>query len=119
MARPILAVIAVLALAPGVTMAQQQSAAPADGQVVSTASGAPAAPPHAAPNGPVASVSDAVAAEDVEDDGPVRDNRVHGEISVGAGTNGYREVSGVATVPIGDTGQATIAVDSTQYSYKR
>jgi len=118
MARPILAAIAVLVFAPGVALAQQQMAAPADGQVVPTAAGAPAVP-HAAPSGQVASVSDAAAAEDVEDDGPVRDNRVHGEISVGAGTNGYREISGVATAPIGDVGQATIAIDSEQYSYKR
>jgi hypothetical protein len=118
MARPILAAIAVLALAPGVAMAQQQTAAPADGQVVPTASGAPVAPRHTA-DGQIASVSDAAAAEDVEDDGPVRDNRVHGEISVGAGTNGYREVSGVATAPIGDVGQATIAIDSEQFNYKR
>lgn len=119
MVRPILAAIAALALAPGLALAQQQSAASADSQVVPTASGAPAAPPRVAPSGEVASVSDAVAQEDVEDDGPVRDNRVHGEISVGAGTNGYREVSGAATVPIGDTGQATIAVDSQQFNYKR
>jgi hypothetical protein len=117
MVRPILAAIAALALAPGLAVAQQQ--APADSQVVPTASGAPAAPPRAALNGQVASVSDAAAAEDVEDDGPVRDNRVHGEISVGAGTNGYREVSGAATVPIGDVGQATIAIDSEQFNYKR
>jgi hypothetical protein len=119
MARPILAAIAALVFAPGLAMAQQQTAAPADDQVVPTASGAPAAPPRTASNGQVASVSDAAAAEDAEDDGPVRDNRVHGEISVGAGTNGYREVSGAATVPIGDTGQATIAVDSEQFNYRR
>jgi len=119
MARPILAAIAVLALAPGLAMAQPQTAAPADGQVVPTASGAPVAPPRHAADGQIASVSDAAAAEDVEDDGPVRDNRVHGEISVSAGTNGYREVSGVATAPIGDVGQATIAIDSSQYNYKR
>jgi hypothetical protein len=49
----------------------------------------------------------------------VRDNRVHGEVSVGVGTNGYRQVSGVATAPIGDIGQATIAIGSEQYNYHR
>jgi hypothetical protein len=44
---------------------------------------------------------------------------VHGEISVGVGTNGYREISGVATAPIGDVGQATIAIHSSQYNYRR
>jgi hypothetical protein len=85
--------------------------------VVSTAP--PAPPPMVKPSGQVSSVSDAAAADSVEDDGPVRDNRVDGEISVGAGTNGYRQISGVATAPIGDVGQATIAVDSEQYDYRR
>jgi hypothetical protein len=67
----------------------------------------------------VASVSDAAAAADVQDDGPVRDNRVHGEVSIGVGTNGYRQFSGVATAPIGDIGQATVAIDSEQYNYHR
>jgi hypothetical protein len=113
-----MAVVAVLALAPGAAFAQ--AAAPADpAQVVATAPSAPAPPPQQKPDGQVASVSDAAADDSVKDDGPVRDNRVHGEISVGVGTNGYREVSGVATAPIGDIGQATIAIGSEQYNYHR
>jgi hypothetical protein len=119
MARPIWTLLAaVLLIAPCAAFAQ--SAAPADDQVVNTAPSGPAAPPKATPSGQVASVADAVAEQDAEDDAPVRDNRVHGEISVGAGTNGYRQVSGVATVPLGDNGsQATIAVDSEQMNYHR
>jgi hypothetical protein len=117
MARPVLIVIAaLLAAAPGAVLAQ--AAAPADGQVVSTAPAHPA-PAHPTAAGDVASVEDARGFDDVGDDGPVRDNRIHGEISVGAGTNGYREVGGVVTAPIGDVGQATIAVDSEQYDYRR
>jgi len=113
MARNLLAaVVAVLAAAPGVALAQD-----AAGQVVATAPTSP--PPPAKPSGQVASVGDAEAAANARDDGPLRDNRVHGEVSVGAGTNGYRQISGVATVPVGDDGQATIAVDSEQYNYRR
>jgi hypothetical protein len=117
MARPVLTLItAALLLAPGAALAQD--AAPGgSGQVVATAP--QAQPPLSRPNGQVTSVSDAVAAADVEDDGPVRDNRIHGEISVGAGTNGYREINAVATAPLGDSGQATIAIGSEQYDYRR
>jgi hypothetical protein len=120
MARPIWTLLAAsLLIAPGAAFAQA-AAQGGDDQVVNTAPSGPTAPPKTAPNGQVASVADAASEEDVEDDGPVRDNRVHGEISVGAGTNGYREVSGVATVPVGDNGsQATIAVDSEQFNYHR
>jgi hypothetical protein len=113
MARKLLAaIVAVLAAAPGVALAQA-----AAGQVVATAPASP--PPPVKPSGQVASVSEAEAAAEARDDGPLRDNRVHGEVSVGVGTNGYREISGVATAPIGDVGQATIAVDSEQYNYHR
>jgi hypothetical protein len=110
-------IAAVLALAPATAFAQ--AAAPSDpGQVGAPAPAGPAAP-QAKPSGHVASVSDAAAEDSVQDDGPVRDNRVHGEVSVGVGTNGYRQVSGVATAPIGDIGQATIAIGSEQYNYHR
>jgi hypothetical protein len=113
MARNLLAaIVAVLAVAPGVALAQ----AAAD-QVVATAPTSP--PPPVKTSGQVASVSDAEAAANARDDGPLRDNRIHGEVSVGVGTNGYREISGVATAPIGDVGQATIAIDSEQYNYHR
>ncbi|HZC17766.1 MAG TPA: hypothetical protein VE309_13490 [Caulobacteraceae bacterium] len=119
MVRPISTLFAaVLLIAPGAASAQVAAAAGPD-QVVNTAPSGPGAPPKTAPNGEVASVIDAAAEDEVDDGGPARDNRVHGEISVGAGTNGYREVSGAATVPLGDTGQASIEVDSEQSSHHR
>ena len=118
MARPVLTVIAaVLGLAPGAAFAQ--GPAPSDsGQVVATAPAGPAAPRRIA-DGQVASVSAAAADDAVQDDGPVRDHRVHGEVSVGVGTNGYRQASGVVTAPIGDIGQATIAIGTEQYNDRR
>jgi hypothetical protein len=117
MARPVLKLIAgLLLMAPGAASAQA-GAEGGSGQVVSTAP--PAQPTLSKPRDQVASVSEAQAAADVEDDGPVRDNRVHGEVSIGVGTNGYRQFSGVATAPIGDVGQATVAIDSEQFNYRR
>jgi hypothetical protein len=117
MARPVLKLIAgLLLLAPGAALAQA-GAEGGSGQVVATAP--PAQPTLSKPHDQVASVSEAAAAESLQDDGPVRDNRVHGEVSIGVGTNGYRQFSGVATAPIGDVGQATVAIDSEQYNYRR
>lgn len=117
MARPILnLIVGVLLLAPGAAFAQT-AAQGGSGQVVTTAP--QAQPSLSKPSGQVASVSDAAAAGSLQDDGPVRDNRIHGEVSVGVGTNGYRQISGVATAPIGDVGQATVAIDSEQYDYRR
>ncbi len=115
MARPVLKLIAgLLLLSPGAAFAQA-AGQDSPGQVVATAPSAQTA--LSKPNGEVASVSDAAAADSLQDDGPVRDNRVHGQVSVGVGTNGYRQVSAVATAPIGDVGQATVAIGSEQYNY--
>jgi hypothetical protein len=117
MARPVLKlIVGVLLLAPGAAFAQT-AAQGESGQVVTTAP--QAQPSLSKPSGQVASVSDARAADSLQDDGPVRDNRIHGEVSVGVGTNGYRQISGVATAPIGDVGQATVAIDSEQYNFHR
>ncbi len=117
MARPVLKLIAgLLLLAPGAAFAQA-AVEGGSGQVVATAP--PAQPSLSRPRDQVASVSEAAAADRLQDDGPVRDNRVHGEVSIGVGTNGYRQFSGVATAPIGDIGQATVAIDSEQYNYRR
>ncbi len=40
----------------------------------------------------------------------LRDRAIHGEVGFGIGTHGYREAYGVATVPLGDSGSATVAV---------
>lgn len=45
-------------------------------------------------------------------DGP--DHKAHGEVMVGAGTRGYREVGAVVCQPIGDHTAVTIAVDAAQ-----
>jgi hypothetical protein len=42
------------------------------------------------------------------------DRSAHGEVSVGAGTHGYRQAGGVVCVPLGDHAAATIAVDTEQ-----
>ena len=42
------------------------------------------------------------------------DNRAHGEVDVGVGTNGYRHVALHACKPIGDAGAVAISVGQTQ-----
>lgn len=42
------------------------------------------------------------------------DKSPHGQVWAGVGTNGYREIGGVACVPLGQTGSATIAIDAGQ-----
>ncbi len=44
-----------------------------------------------------------------------RDGRVHGEVGVGIGTGGYRSVYGAMGVPLGETGSASFAFESTQF----
>ncbi len=44
-----------------------------------------------------------------------RDGRVHGEVGVGIGTSGYREVYGAIGVPLGETGNAQFAFDVGQF----
>lgn len=42
------------------------------------------------------------------------DGKPHGEVWVGAGTRGYREVGGVVTQPIGKCASVTIGVSKTE-----
>jgi hypothetical protein len=42
------------------------------------------------------------------------DKSPHGEVWAGVGTRGYREIGGVACVPLGENGAVTIAVDAGQ-----
>jgi hypothetical protein len=42
------------------------------------------------------------------------DGRPHGQVWVGAGTRGYREIGGVVTQQIGKCGSVTIAVSKTE-----
>ena len=98
------------------------------------ASDAPAAPEDAS-QGPVAT-SDATASQDhvtkllrdwvgsapdpstdrdgADDQPAPPDKAIHGEVGFGVGNHGYREAYGVATMPLGNHGSATVAVDETQ-----
>ena len=40
------------------------------------------------------------------------DKTVHGQVWAGVGTNGYREIGGVACMPLGDNAAVSIAVDA-------
>ncbi len=40
--------------------------------------------------------------------------QARGAVEVGVGTGGYRRAAGVATVPLGKTGEVTVAVDRTE-----
>ena len=44
-----------------------------------------------------------------------RDGKVHGEVGVGIGTGGYRSIYGAMDAPLGETGSASIAFESTRF----
>ncbi len=44
----------------------------------------------------------------------VADRKIHGEFGAGVGSDGYRSAYGVATIPIGKSSSATIAVSTTR-----
>ena len=50
-------------------------------------------------------------------DGP--DHKAHGEVTVGAGTQGYREAGAVICQPIGDNAAVTVAIDAGQIHERR
>jgi hypothetical protein len=101
-----------LFLAPATAANVQAALAAPSGQVISTAHGAP--PAAAKADTQIAEWLEDTSGDDVSQPTPVRDHKVHGEVSVGVGTKGYREVGGVVTGPIGDDGQVTIAIDAGQ-----
>jgi hypothetical protein len=107
-----------LALTAGPTRAQPQPK-PQPGEVVATAQPGTGAPTSAAPAAPGAVNEDLSDQDETDDRGPVRDRKVHGVVSVGVGTGGYREVSGAVTGPIGDNGQVTVAIDAGQINGRR
>ena len=65
------------------------------------------------------STSRSRSAFDAADSPRPRDGRIHGEIGVGIGTNGYRSLSGIAEVPLGDSASALLAFETGQFSYPR
>jgi hypothetical protein len=88
---------------------------PANSQVVAAApAGASAPPSDASPAAAPAKVAQPWGDDDADDATGPDDKKIHGEMGVGVGTNGYREVYGAATVPLPDGGQASIAVDAGQ-----
>jgi hypothetical protein len=105
-----------LILAPSLVWAQAKTP---PSEVVATAhpgAGAPTAAPRAA-TGDVDEDEDD--RDDADDKMPLPDHKIHGAVSVGVGTGGYREVAGEVTAPIGDTGQATLAIDTGQINGRR
>ena len=54
-------------------------------------------------------------------DGPAvpPDRAIHGEFGVGVGSQGYREIYGVAAIPLGDKGVATVAASETRFNGRR
>lgn len=50
---------------------------------------------------------------------PPIDRAPHGEVRVGVGTGGYREIGGAVTKPIGDCGRVTIAIDRIEMDGRR
>ena len=103
---------AVLALLFAPAIALAQAAGPStSGQVVATAPPAPAA---ATPNAQVTQTDDVSDPDADQTQDGSNPHRVSGEVSVGVGTGGYREVDGEATAPVGDTGQVSVAVGGGQ-----
>ncbi len=52
----------------------------------------------------------------VADDGSTKaDKHPHGEVHAGIGTHGYREIGGVACMPLGDNGAVIVAIDAGRY----
>jgi hypothetical protein len=108
------------AISLALTLMAGASALAADPGVVSTAptgSGAPAVGAAPPANDATGSQIDAWVASDggaaqPGSDGPAP-RTIHGEVSAGVGTGGYRNVSGVADIPVGQTGDLIVAASST------
>lgn len=112
--RPSLAVVAAAwLLAPAAALAADPPAAdaPVATAPIATAKGAPAAPPDTT----AADIKNFIAeGADAKSGEPLPDHRPHGYVEVGAGTRGYREVSGAVTMPVGDQTQVSVAIDAGQ-----
>ena len=74
-----------------------------------------------APNSPNARANARTrpARNDLSQEEPLPDHKVHGEVSVGVGTGGYREVAADVTAPIGDNGEVDVAIDAGSMSGRR
>jgi len=96
-------------------------------EVIATATAAPngGSPGYeTAPSGPLRLSDHVDGADNIVRSGPcggpalkpdgTPDRSPHGEVTVGAGTHGYRQAGGAVCVPLGDHAAATIAVDTEQ-----
>ncbi len=52
-------------------------------------------------------------------DEPIEERRVRGEVWAGIGTNGYRDVGGAVSIPIGESGQANLYFSKTENDFRR
>ncbi len=50
---------------------------------------------------------------------PARDRAIHGEAGFAVGSGGYRSAYGVAVMPVGENGTATVGVADTRYGKSR
>lgn len=58
----------------------------------------------------------------VDEQGPVDDRKMHGEVSAGIGTGGYRDVGVWMSIPIGENGRVSLSYQETKnglYPYYR
>jgi hypothetical protein len=106
------ALAGVLLLAP---VAWAGEPAPASDAPMATAQGAPAAPPSTVQT----DIKDFIAGDDSDKNDPLPDNKPHGFVSVGVGTNGYREIAGAVTIPVNPETQVTLAIDDGQINGRR
>lgn len=107
---PVLALAALLAFAAGDSLAQPQSPA-SDAPVATASGGAPGTAEQIK-----AFIDSSPAAKrrpglrDFDDDLPLPDRKVHGEVSVGVGNHGYRSAYARSDIPLGKRGSLSIAV---------
>jgi opacity protein-like surface antigen len=73
-----------------------------------------AAPALAADDEPVATASNAKGDEGVAGVTARDERKIHGEVSVGVGTGGYRSVYVRSDIPVGETGRVSLAFEDTR-----
>ena len=102
--------------------AQSASSNSSSSEVVATAAGAPASPAQPTDSvltrwlkqAPPVSLGDDYDSGVIPQGAP--DRTIHGEVGVGVGSGGYRDVYGAVTMPVGKTGELGVAVEDTQFS---
>ena len=110
---PLALLAAACLLVPAAALAEPAPAA--SDAPVATAKGAPSAPPSTTSTD-IKNFIDEGAKDDSE---PAPDHKPHGFISAGVGTNGYREVAGAVTLPVGDKVNVDLAIDIGQINGRK